>query len=128
MAPEKRLVAIVDDDSSVCRALARLARSLGFEARAYPSGEALLAEAAAGTAPDDVLLDLHLPGLRGPRLLAALRALPIAAQIVVMTGLDRPGAREACLDAGAAAYILKPVGRDDLSRLLAGKPTGSQGG
>ena len=128
MAPEKRLVAIVDDDPSVCRALARLARALGFDARAYPSGEALLAEVAAGAAPDDVLLDLHLPGLRGPRLLAALRALPVAAQVVVMTGLDRPGAREACLEAGAAAYILKPVGREDLSRLLDGKRTGGQDG
>ena len=45
-----------------------------------------------------------------------------------MTGLDRPGAREACLEAGAAAYILKPVGREDLSRLLAGKRTGGQDG
>lgn len=119
MDPAKRLVAIVDDDPSVCRALARLVRSLGFEARTYPSGEALLDGAAAGPKPDDVLLDLHLPGLRGPRLLAALRALLAAARIVVMTGLDRPGAREACLDAGAAAYILKPVRREDLSRLLA---------
>lgn len=125
MSPGQRLVAIVDDDPSVCRALARLVRSLGFEASAYGSGEALLAAAAAGAAPDDVLLDLHLPGLRGPRLLAALRGLSVTARIVVMTGLDRPGAREACLDAGATAYIAKPIRRDDLSRLLAGESPGS---
>jgi len=66
-----------------------------------------------------VLLDLHLPGLRGPDLLAALRRLRLAARVVVMTGLDRPGSREACLGAGAAAYVTKPLRREDLLRLLA---------
>jgi FixJ family two-component response regulator len=117
MDAEKRLVAIVDDDPSVCRALARLVRSLGFEAETYGSGEALLA-GARDRAPDEVLLDLHLPGLRGVALLAALRDLHVAAPVVVMTGLDRPGSREACLNAGAAAYITKPVRREELAGLL----------
>lgn len=122
MHAEKRLVAIVDDDTSVCRALARLVRSLGFEAETYGSGEALIAGASA-RAPDEVLLDLHLPGLRGAALLAALRDLHVAAPVVVMTGLDRPGLCEACLDAGAAAYIIKPVQRKDLAKLLGASGT-----
>ena len=121
MDTEKRLVAIVDDDPSVCRALARLVRSLGLDTVTYGSGEALLA-GAASTPPDDVLIDLHLPGLRGPDLLVALRRLRIAVHIVVMTGLDRPGSREACLGAGAAAYITKPVRREDLAGLLGKGP------
>lgn len=117
MDAEKRLVAIVDDDPSVCRALARVVRSLGFEVETYGSGEALLT-AASAREPDQVLLDLHLPGLRGAALLAALRDLDVAARVVVMTGFDRPGSREACLGAGAAAYITKPVRREDLAGLL----------
>lgn len=116
MQAEKRLVAIVDDDPSVCRALARLLASLGFDTRTFPSGEALLSGAAEAP-PEEILLDLHLPGLRGPELLEAIRR-RLAARVVVMTGLDRPGAREACLGAGAAAYITKPVLRDELLRLL----------
>ncbi len=121
MDAEKRLVAIVDDDPSVCRALARLVRSLGFDTATYESGEALLTGAAT-TPPDDVLLDLHLPGLKGPDLLMALGRLRIPARIVVMTGLDRPGSREACLGAGATAYITKPVRREDLRGLLGKGP------
>lgn len=117
MDAEKRLVAIVDDDPSVCRALARVVRSLGFDVETYGSGEALLAGARV-RAPDEVLLDLHLPGLRGAALLAALRDLRGAARVVVMTGLDRPGSREDCLDAGAAAYVAKPVRREDLAELF----------
>lgn len=122
MDAEKRLVAIVDDDPSVCRALARVVRSLGFDVETYGSGEALLAGAGARE-PNEVLLDLHLPGLRGAALLGALRDRHITARVVVMTGLDRPGSREACLNAGAAAYITKPVQREDLAGLL-GMPGG----
>jgi CheY-like chemotaxis protein len=117
MDAAKRLVAIVDDDPGVCRALARVVRSLGFDVETYGSGEALLVGARV-RAPDEVLLDLHLPGLRGAALLAALRDLHVAARVVVMTGLDRPGSREDCLDAGAAAYVAKPVRRKDLAELL----------
>lgn len=117
MSDAKRLVAIVDDDPSVCRALARLVRSLGLEAVTYASGEALLGGTAAQSACR-VLLDLHLPGLRAPALLAALRDRGITAPVVVMTGLDRPGARQACLDAGAVAYITKPVRREALEGLF----------
>jgi FixJ family two-component response regulator len=121
MTASRRLVAIVDDDPGVCRALARLVRSMGFEAATYPSGEALLA--ASGTAPpDDVILDLHLPGLRGAELLATLKDRRIDARVVVMTGLDRPGARESCLAAGAVAYITKPVPREALADLLGPAP------
>lgn len=124
MDTEKRLVAIIDDDPSVCRALARLVRSLGLLAETFESGEAFLI-AALQTPPDDILLDLHLPGLRGPALLQTIRDRRIAARVVVMTGLDRPGSRDACLGAGAAAYILKPVRREELAKLLASKDGGT---
>jgi CheY-like chemotaxis protein len=116
----RRLVAIVDDDPAVLRALGRLVRSLGFDAETYGSGEALLT-ATAMLSPDDVLLDLHLPGLRGPEVISALRRSGVNARVVVITGLDPPGSREACLAAGAAAYTTKPIRRDDLAALLAGR-------
>ena len=123
MEIQSRLVAIVDDDASVCRALSRVVRSLGFRTAVYASGEALLGEAA-GMPLDHVLLDLHLPGLRGTDLLQALRSCSAATRVVVMTGLDRPGARQACLAAGAVAYILNPVQSVELERLLAASPPG----
>jgi FixJ family two-component response regulator len=115
MAAGKPPVAIVDDDPGVCRALARLVRSLGLEAETYGSGEEVLDDL---TASGDVLLDLHMPGTHGPELISKLLSRYPSAHVIVMTGLDRPGARDACLAAGAVAYILKPVQRSDLERLL----------
>lgn len=117
MVHARRLVSIVDDDPGVCRAMTRLARSLGWEASAHASGEALL-DAIASNPPSHVLLDLHLPGLNGPALIAALRASAAPPRVIVMTGYDRAGAREACLAAGVDAYLLKPVSRADLERLV----------
>lgn len=113
----KRHVVIVDDDPGVCRALARLVRSLGCEAMAYHSGEALL-KVSADAPPDHVLLDLHMPGLHGAALIAAVRTRDPSTRVIVMTGLDTPGAREACLEAGAVAYVKKPIQRSELASLL----------
>jgi FixJ family two-component response regulator len=117
MDKARRHVAIVDDDPGVCRAMARLARSLGWEASAHASGEALL-DAMTAETPSHILLDLHLPGLQGPPLIAALCAAAPPPRVIVMTGFDRTGARAACLAAGAAAYLVKPVSRADLERLI----------
>lgn len=117
MEADSSLVAIIDDDPGVCRALARVVRSLGYDTAIYLSGEDFL-DRYDTTVPNHVLLDLHLPGLRGAELILALLHRNDAARIVVMTGLDQPGAREKCLDAGAVAYIAKPVHRSDLARLL----------
>jgi CheY-like chemotaxis protein len=114
---ERRLVVIVDDDPSVLRALGRLVRSLGFDVEGYASTGALL-ERIVAAPPDVVLLDLHLPGLRGPDAILTLRRLSPRARIIVITGLDHPGSREACLAAGAAAYLAKPIRRDELAALL----------
>ena len=118
MEADSSLVAIIDDDPGVCRALARVVRSLGYDAAIYLSGEDFL-DRYASTIPSHVLLDLHLPGLRGAELISILLQCNVAARIVIMTGLDQPGAREKSLDAGAVAYITKPVHRSDLAKLLA---------
>jgi CheY-like chemotaxis protein len=66
-----------------------------------------------------VLLDLHLPGMRGLEALEALRALVRSIRVLIMTGHDEPGMRQRCLDAGAAGYLTKPIDLTLVERLLA---------
>jgi len=62
------VIAVVDDDLSVSRALARLLRSGGFEVLLYASGEAFL-EREQNVNLDCLLIDFHLGGLNGVEVL-----------------------------------------------------------
>jgi len=85
------MLAIVDDDESVRRALARLLRSLGHEVRVFGSAE----EFEAGTmAVDCLILDVRMPGLSGPELRERLRSRPAPTPVVFVTGDTDPKARD----------------------------------
>ena len=82
-------------------------------ARDGPSG----LEAVRRTRPDAVLLDIRLPGIDGWAVLRTLKAEQETRDIpVIVVSIVDEQARGAAL--GAAAYLVKPVGRDDLSAAL----------
>jgi FixJ family two-component response regulator len=81
------LIAIVDDDEGVRRALCRLLRTFQYDAVAFASGEDFL-ESLRMRQPVCVVLDLHLPGLSGLEILTLLRDRKVAPPVIVMTGFD----------------------------------------
>ena len=72
---KKPLIAIVDDDESVCRAMERLVRSLGMVAETYASSEDFLnqIESLPSFHLDCVILDVQMPGLNGIEVQTRLR-------------------------------------------------------
>ena len=101
------VVHVVDDDDAIRRALTTLARSAGYEARAYASGEAALAALTSESA-GCVVTDVRMPGMSGLDLQAALRARGVDLPVIVITGHgDVPMAVRA-LKQGAADFIEKP--------------------
>jgi len=113
--PNKRpLIAIVDDDQSVCKAIGRLIIKSNFDVVTVTSGQMLL-DLLPVRPPDCILLDLHMPGLSGVDVLRALADTGLKLPVIVITGRDEPTARARCLAAGATAFLLKPL---DPKRLL----------
>jgi FixJ family two-component response regulator len=108
MADLNPIVAIVDDDELVRRALRRLVVSLAFRASEFASGEAFL-ESLVESVPSCVLLDLHMPGLNGLEVLARMRAQNLHVPTIIITGTAQPEMRGQCIEAGAAAYLPKPL-------------------
>ena len=117
MALQKQSIAIVDDDERVCRALSRLVRILGFDVTTYNSCESFLS-VAEDRPPECVLLDMHLPGMKGIDLLEHRRGPLTMSHIIAMTGFDTPEMRNLCLRAGAAAYLTKPITLEELEQAL----------
>jgi FixJ family two-component response regulator len=107
VSPTRPLIAIVDDDPSVCKALRRLIVASKFDAVTFLSGEIFLRDQAAHR-PNCVVLDLHMPGLGGIEVMSALADTGCMSPVIMITGRDDPGTGARCLAAGAHAYLRKP--------------------
>jgi signal transduction histidine kinase/ActR/RegA family two-component response regulator len=106
-----RTVLYVEDHASNVALVERLlARRDDYELVTATSGRAGL-KLATTVRPDLVLLDLDLPDVSGEDVLADLRADPATAAIpVVVVSADATARRqERLVQAGAAAYIVKPL-------------------
>ena len=125
MASERHRVAIVDDDQSVRRALARLLTASKFEASTFESGREFLESLRAGR-PDFVVLDLHMPGMNGLDVLAALSDAGVALPVIMITGHASPETQARCEAAGAIAYLSKPL--DQATFLKAASDAAAIGG
>jgi FixJ family two-component response regulator len=108
---DKPLVAIVDDDESVCRALTRFLLTCGMSVETFTSSRAFAALIFANAAftPDCVILDLNMPGLDGIAVQKEIVRHRPRLPIVILTGCGDSSARAQALAAGALAVFDKPL-------------------
>lgn len=108
-------ILVVDDHTLFRRGLTAL---LARDARVQVVGDAADAGEAQRRAqelePDLILLDNHLPGVRGVDALAALQEAVPRARIVMLTVSEDESDMAAALRGGAAGYLLKTIEGDAL--------------
>jgi FixJ family two-component response regulator len=97
------IVAIVDDDASVRRALLRVVRSAGFKAEIFASAREFLDWLPQNQAAC-VVLDIHMSEMSGFDLQRRL-----AVPIIFMTAHDDALTIERIEKSGAAGHLRKPV-------------------
>ena len=117
MSQTPPVVAIVDDDVSILRALGRLLYAMGWHAVTFASAEAFL-QTGMQASPDCLVLDMWLPGMTGVELLEHLAATGSTLPAVIITGRDDLQMRMRAMQARAAAYLLKPLDGEDLLQAL----------
>jgi len=105
-APPVPLVAIVDDDESLCRSLGRLLRHAGFQPLTFPSAESFI------RSPERahlkcLLLDIQLGGMSGLELHRLLLAEGDRTPVIYITAHDEPAARTEAMSTGCAGFFLK---------------------
>jgi FixJ family two-component response regulator len=107
------VVYVVDDDDSVCRALARLLRSVGLAAETFPSAGAFFEH----PAPDRsacLILDIRLPGPSGLDLQEALSRAGRDLPIVFITGHGDVPSSVRAMKGGAIDFLQKPFNDQEL--------------
>ena len=99
---------VVDDDAKFSKSLARLVKSIGYDAELFSSAKDFLErEPFDGTAC--LLLDVRMPGLTGPDLQEELKKRDISIPIIFLTAHgDTPTGVKAMKD-GAVDFLLKPI-------------------
>ena len=118
MPTPKPVLAVLDDEPEMRKALRRLLTGHGFCVEEYARGNDLLA--ALGERPlDCLLLDLHMEEVSGFDVLEAFRSRHIRVPVIVITAHDEPGTAERVRSLGACAYLKKPVDRDALFSAIA---------
>lgn len=108
MPKASRRIAVVDDDPSVLKALARLLSARSFITKTYQSGAQFLDSLAEGP-PDCLILDLQMPEMTGLELQQNLYRRGLRIPTIIITAHDESGMRERCKSAGAIAYLSKPI-------------------
>jgi CheY-like chemotaxis protein len=116
----RRRLLVVDDVAGNRRMLADLLSTLGFEVGEASDGEQAL-RCVRAQRPDLVLMDMAMPGVDGLEATRRLRAEAEWARLpVVMVSANASADdRARSLEAGASAFVPKPVDRDLLLSLLA---------
>ena len=117
MSQPQPVVAIVDDDVSIQRALARLLYTASWQAVTFTSGEAFL-QTDMERAPDCLVVDVWLPGMTGVELLEHLVATGSTLPAVMITGRDDLQMRIRAMQVGVVAYLLKPLDGPDLLQAI----------
>jgi two-component system cell cycle sensor histidine kinase/response regulator CckA len=111
-----RSVLVVDDEATVCGAIARLLRRTGYRAATATSGEeALLVLEAADGDFDLLLTDFAMPGMNGRELLAAARARWPWLNVLLMSAFTPDEEMRRALRDTATPFLAKPF---TLSELL----------
>jgi CheY-like chemotaxis protein len=113
-------VLVVDDDSRNNFALSAFLKRVGVEVLTAEGGVEGVKLLTDSPDLDLVLVDIMMPGMDGYATMRAMRKLASGASIplVAFTAKVEAGERERCFDAGASAYLQKPVDTSILLRVL----------
>ena len=111
-----RHVLIVDDDEMNRILISRYLEKEGYSVRQVSSGDDALAALKRPPLPAMILLDVVMSGMSGFDVCREIKADPAtkAIPVVLVTGLDKDEDRLRGKEAGADAFLAKPVARRDL--------------
>ena len=101
------MIAVVDDDRSITKSLARLLRLSGYGVDTFGSAQEFLNRLGISL-PRCLVMDVQMPEMNGFELQSRMKELGHAVPIVFITAHDTPQTRAAASQSGAIALLFKP--------------------
>ena len=117
MTSRKPIVAIVENDISIIKALRRLLHALGYKSEVFTSAEMFL-QRDGDEQLSCLLLDVNLDGLSGIDLQRILVTKKTAPPIIFMSGQGTDETVRKAVEMGCIAFLHKPFESDALSAAI----------
>nr|WP_309141073.1 response regulator [Novosphingobium sp. G106] len=116
LAADKRILLVVEDDTSFAAIVRDLAREMGFQCLVAGTAEEAL-ELARESRPSAVVLDVGLPDQSGLAVLDRLKR-DVGTRHIPVHVVSASDHVQTALSLGAIGYLVKPVKREDLAGVL----------
>jgi len=109
---KRAVIAVVDDDESIRKAVASLIKSLGHVAIVFERAEDFLNSDRGRIAA--LIADVQMPGMTGPELHGQLVASGQSIPTILITAYPDQVVRTRALQNGVKCYLTKPFREEDL--------------
>lgn len=111
------IVAVIDDNESWLDTVSDVLTNAGFDVRSATNAEQAI-ELLDSVRPSLIILDIHIPGTSGFRILSDYRSRDCTTPILVVSGDDRALVRDRAMNEGASGFLQKPVASQILIRAV----------
>lgn len=119
-------ILLVDDEVEFISTLAERLDLRGIPARVVYDGESAL-KAVAEDAPQVMVLDVMMPGIKGIDVLQRVKETHPAVQVILLTGQGKTRDGIEGMRYGAFAYMMKPLDLEELIATIGEAISASQG-
>jgi CheY-like chemotaxis protein len=122
LALGQKTVLVAEDSADTRAVLRQVLASYGYRVVEAADGREAV-ELSLNECPDLIVMDLNMPvmdGLAATERVRELRGRCRNVPIVAVTAYDTYGMREAAVEVGCNAYLLKPLVLDELESVIAG--------
>lgn len=118
-------ILVVDDDAAALAGMVELLRTAGYQTTGSRSFDEAV-QALSGSQPDLLIADVRLGDYNGLHIIHRSRASHPRMASIVISGHPDPAMEREALDAGAAAFLLKPLRLGEflatVARILGSQP------
>lgn len=111
-------ILLAEDNVVNRRIISSIVRFFGAEVETASDGREAVEKIKSEGPFDIILMDCQMPGMDGIEATLSLRAMEIETPIIALTGNALVSDRERTLEAGMNDYLIKPVRRIDIARIL----------
>ena len=112
-------ILIVDDEAIILRLVKQMLERLGYDVEATDSSETAL-EMITNTPElfDLVITDMTMPKMTGERLAKEIKKIKVSLPVIICTGFSDRIDQEGVRDIGAEGFLMKPIVKADLGRMV----------